>query len=1239
MASTDRSKRRFRDRLPFKNHRKGDGQSLNALVPTTPFGVKSQAATSHTHDPEKVFSEASQTAQESKADHSLWALAYKDLAKSNPKLNQQLHDCLGIRLIADSAGDPVYSDINRIVQDALEEIDKASKAKEHSKIALAAGQYSKKAIPIIIASKDLIASVASANPYAALAWSGVSLLLPESEAAEKGLEYVVVLMEVYEWHEKTYLLHNALPDLQRLMIRLYVLLLEYQALLLVNLHKRAPAQWARAVFNSGDWSTRVKDIQSQDAHCRDLTNAIDGKRTVEWRDEERRWQRELLQQPRQDEENRHIRMLYSNYEQGKNVNPERIQGTCKWFLNHVGFLAWRKAQRSSLLWLSADPGCGKSVLAKYLIDRRGEVLTVNTQSPTVCYFFFKDGDVDRNNAPQALCAILHQLILQKPELYKYAKEDFLKKSEKFLTDLDALWDMFTRAVDDPSNDEILCVLDALDECQERSRTELIARIVQLFRHQPPIGDGKPILKFLVTSRPEIDIIRDFKALISKHSEIRLRGEEESEQISEEIDLVIRYKIEELGKRLDLSESDKSTLQENLSRIPHRTYLWLYLMFDDLSRRLDLTRDDIVAIARTIPKDVDQAYTAILEKSPDDRKARKLLHIVLAAVRPLSIQEINVAMVIREQTPPYADLDIWKPATAAERIKNICGLFVSVVDSKVYLIHQTAREFLVGEERKGWRGSFSLTQSNLILGEICVWYVRLSDLGDLSPTMPYDDLKRRAFLELEKSYIFLRYAAAHWHTHLRPAEGLARTALVETVALHVCDTRSASFALWSYWFLASPGYYDNILPSQGSPNLMVAAHLGLVRVVARLLEDEDVQVNWVDPRAGTALCSAALQGHHAVTELLLGCKDVLPNLPDGEGRTPLFWAVRNGHQETTMLFLKHDAVQVDIQDNLGLTPLNVAAYNGYEAIVKMLLERNVRVNLGAEEGYTPLIYAILGGKTAVVKLLLERIDVQPDLSDSYGCTPLAHAAAQGNVAVVEFLIGRDDVQADSRDEDALTPLSYAARDGHTEIVRIILQRGVQIDSKGRWGRTPLSYAAAEGHNRTVQLLLDGGARVDLEDRDGKTALMYAAQRGRKVTIVEMLLERGARVNSEDQKGKTALMYAADSGTEEVVKILLDRDAHVDYQDQNGETALFYAAASGEEAVVTLLLENGSRIMHRSKSGATALSLAKKHCKKYEDNLVDEDYFNKEYERQILPRIEAVVRLLERHLAQHQDAEDT
>ncbi|EQL30911.1 hypothetical protein BDFG_06673 [Blastomyces dermatitidis ATCC 26199] len=53
----------------------------------------------------------------------------------------------------------------------------------------------------------------------------------------------------------------------------------------------------------------------------------------------------------------------------KNRVEDRVEGTYEWFLGHNNFRKWLKQEESGPVLVSADPGCGKSVLTKYLIDR------------------------------------------------------------------------------------------------------------------------------------------------------------------------------------------------------------------------------------------------------------------------------------------------------------------------------------------------------------------------------------------------------------------------------------------------------------------------------------------------------------------------------------------------------------------------------------------------------------------------------------------------------------------------------------------------------------------------------------------------------------------------------------------------------------------------------------------------------------------------------------------------------
>jgi hypothetical protein len=124
--------------------------------------------------------------------------------------------------------------------------------------------------------------------------------------------------------------------------------------------------------------------------------------------------------------NCHQEFKICNYEQHKDINPGRVSGTCRWVLKNPQYRRWWNSCCNDLLWISADPGCGKSVLAKSLIDDDFKAL-----SPTVslCYFFFKDKD-EQNNLAAALCAILHQLFSQQPNLLQYAVPSWERNGSK-----------------------------------------------------------------------------------------------------------------------------------------------------------------------------------------------------------------------------------------------------------------------------------------------------------------------------------------------------------------------------------------------------------------------------------------------------------------------------------------------------------------------------------------------------------------------------------------------------------------------------------------------------------------------------------------------------------------------------------------------------------------------------------------------------------------------------------------
>jgi uncharacterized protein with ACT and thioredoxin-like domain len=153
------------------------------------------------------------------------------------------------------------------------------------------------------------------------------------------------------------------------------------------------------------------------------------------------------------------------------------------------------------------------------------------------------------------------------------------------------------------------------------------------------------LKFLVTSRPYDDIEIGFQKILENLPTIRLRGEEENDQIHEEIDLVVRMRVAKLASDLELDRHIKDKLENKLLTMKDRTYLWLYLAIDDIyeiyrhSVRPEETSID------TLPSTVGDAYEKILGRVTERQKGnvKTILRTVVGARRPLTIQEMAVAL--------------------------------------------------------------------------------------------------------------------------------------------------------------------------------------------------------------------------------------------------------------------------------------------------------------------------------------------------------------------------------------------------------------------------------------------------------------------------------------------------------------------------------------------------------------------------------------------------------------------
>ncbi|PON12165.1 hypothetical protein C2W62_41030 [Candidatus Entotheonella serta] len=232
----------------------------------------------------------------------------------------------------------------------------------------------------------------------------------------------------------------------------------------------------------------------------------------------------------------------------------------------------------------------------------------------------------------------------------------------------------------------------------------------------------------------------------------------------------------------------------------------------------------------------------------------------------------------------------------------------------------------------------------------------------------------------------------------------------------------------------------------------------------------------------------------------------------------------------------EGADVNQMDEDGLTPLMLAAQKGCTKVVKVLLDKNPRINMQSDVGWSALYYAVAHERRKAAETLLDGGADAVHLVDHKKRTVLMIAAEQGDQAVLETRLRREP-PLDALDANGDTALSYAVREGNVKATKAMLEAGASVDTASEGNFTVLMTAVNHGQTKVVKLLIDQGADVNAVYNRNRSVLMMAANRGH-LRITRLLLEHGADTNATDRKGMTACLIAEKVGHDNIVELLAE-----------------------------------------------------------------------------------------------------
>jgi hypothetical protein len=100
-----------------------------------------------------------------------------------------------------------------------------------------------------------------------------------------------------------------------------------------------------------------------------------------------------------------------------------LTGSGDWIRSEEALTAWVDLDEQPLLWISGNPGSGKSFLTYNIINYIHELAQKSSSEvpddASVAYFFFRDNDAKTQSIQQALHDMAYQLTQSDPVYAKY----------------------------------------------------------------------------------------------------------------------------------------------------------------------------------------------------------------------------------------------------------------------------------------------------------------------------------------------------------------------------------------------------------------------------------------------------------------------------------------------------------------------------------------------------------------------------------------------------------------------------------------------------------------------------------------------------------------------------------------------------------------------------------------------------------------------------------------------------
>ena len=615
-------------------------------------------------------------------------------------------------------------------------------------------------------------------------------------------------------------------------------------------------------------------------------------------------------------------------------------------------------------------------------------------------------------------SLLYQVLSADHKFFRYVRGKQLFRRQ-LRGDFGQYMELLSVVLQDTSLSETVIVLDALNQCEESSRSLLIESMKAIASQSK--------VKVLFTSRsipavkiePSIGIDMDYT----------------NEHVECDINRYVMTAVKDLARERKLPVQLEIDITLKLLKLTSKSFLWVQFALRSIADSLTL-RILRNKLDRLTPSLTD-LYSEALNRSYGLAAVnlRRTLYFVMIAEEPLQVQELSALLAISQTwdsrvcSSQGSDLNtIRMEISSADLSDNK----ISVLQAALRMHSNTVIDFLFEDEdfrdavdRKRWTAlHVAADEGNELVApwliETGIWINAGNSQGD---------------------------AALHLVTR-KGFTGLVR-------------------------LLCKLGSVVDLQNSSGQLPAHLAAETGDEDTLQTLCKYSTYFLHR-DAEGRTALHVASMAGSEATVHILVAAGANV-DTQDNYGRIPVHYAVES--RDLKILdFLLITGADPWTPDNYQICPIHLAAERGSDLLIRELLKDGVSPDCRDLQGRTPLHHCCSSKvATSIAAGILLESGVKIQASDSKGAHPIHLAAEKGSESLVKLLISYG-ADLNCPDTEGRSPLHYSCSSKRptTAVVRLLIHNRTNVNHRDHDMNTPLYYAEQNSKKSVIELLKDAGA---------------------------------------------------------------------------------------------------------------------------------------------------------------------